>query len=708
MKVWVLCARLLANAAHGDQSRVEEALEATHRVMELEPWHEEALDTMGTLVGWELASLLEKAPPSDKVEEMDITTALEKLDEIHGDVELNRLLMQYIRTLFRIQGFRSKPAAAGMAKQVAGAELNMYFALAGIFLKMVNFRMVISCGFLFINLVNRQDLAPKLKVMKVGTLSYIAEAYLSGGVKRAQHAEKWIEMAKQLHNDPNSAEGIRLRLTAAEVHIHRLKYTRSLEELRECLQVCKQNGYRKMGAMAREKMSRALHELGNYEASLIASQEAKSEFEGIGHMEGVALSMENMGLALMGLKKFNEAQSSFELSLRVNPRRANMFGITNLIGYVNFCKACACYNLSDRDGAEPLLQMSKKYFIEARNIAMKMNDDRRLIKADTFLARTYILDSTTEKQELVEQFYEDLINRAKKFKFRELPSIYWAYMRVLYNQDKYGKAIEAGLKAENLFVQVIKNLQDEEAILTKKDNEFVRNCNKMLQICYAILKFPEDALLVSERGKTIYFYVPTVDKSNEQMTIENIKDIALQINSSIVILSDVVIFLFCWLITPNKNAPIKFFSFSYQTELLNGVERAVDLKPTLIAQMCSSETFRGSRTFPAADILNFDPDVQCEKDSKMFDIIFQNIEADLNTEETTSLVIVPDGEQYNARFPCAKSGKNSSLCFKYSLSISPSLAMIIDINSDIKANKQIKRILIIGDPRSNLPFAIEE
>ena len=220
----------------------------------------------------------------------------------------------------------------------------------------------------------------------------------------------------------------------------------------------------------------------------------------------------------------------------------------------------------------------------------------------------------------------------------------------------------------------------------------------LLQICYANLKLPDDALLVNERGKTIYFNVPTIKTSNEQMKIENIKDIALQINSFIVILSDVEIYLFCWLITPNKNAQIKFYPFSYRKELLNGVERAVDLKPTTIEQMCSSKTFRGFRKFPTA-ASNFGPQVQCEKNSKMFDIVIQNIEADLNTDKTiTSLVIVPDGEQYNARFPSAKSDKNSSLCLKYFLSISPSLAMIIDINSDIYANEQIKRILIIGDP----------
>ena len=154
--------------------------------------------------------------------------------------------------------------------------------------------------------------------------------------------------------------------------------------------------------------------------------------------------------------------------------------------------------------------------------------------------------------------------------------------------------------------------------------------------------------------------------------------------------------------------PIKFFPFDYRTELLNGVESPVELKVSSIEQMRSSETLRGSRKFPLS---NPDAAFQSEKDSKMFDIVFQNIEADLCSGGFNSMVIVPDGEQYNARFSCAKSGNSSStpLCFKYALSISPSLSMILDTNSDtIESNKQIKRLLIIGDPRSNLPFAIKE
>ena len=79
--------------------------------------------------------------------------------------------------------------------------------------------------------------------------------------------------------------------------------------------------------------------------------------------------------------------------------------------------------------------------------------------------------------------------------------------------------------------------------------------------------------------------------------------------------------------------------------------------------MRSLETFRGSRTFPPS---NPDDDFKGEKDSKMFDIVLQNIEADLLSGGVNSMVIVPDGSQYNARFSCAKSINNSStpLCFQ--------------------------------------------
>ena len=67
---------------------------------------------------------------------------------------------------------------------------------------------------------------------------------------------------------------------------------------------------------------------------------------------------------------------------------------------------------------------------------------------------------------------------------------------------------------------------------------------------YTLNKFPDDALLVCERSKTrsSNILISASNTSNMQITIENINDIALQINSSIVVLSEVECWLFCWLI----------------------------------------------------------------------------------------------------------------------------------------------------------------
>ena len=150
--------------------------------------------------------------------------------------------------------------------------------------------------------------------------------------------------------------------------------------------------------------------------------------------------------------------------------------------------------------------------------------------------------------------------------------------------------------------------------------------------------------------------------------------------------------------------PIKFLVFK-RTKLPNGVEIPVEFKVASIEQMRSSETFMDFRTFELP-VSKSDAALQSETDSKVFDLVFQNI-VDICSEESNSIVIVPDGELYNARFSCIKTGNNGSR--SYAVSISPSLKMILDTKSpSIISINQTKRILIIGDPRSDLPFAFEE
>ena len=709
VKAWLLCSRLLAKSADKDMKKVQEALDATHRVVELEQWHAEAVNMMRELVRWELHSRLESAPLLDQVQEIDIIAELCKLDTINGTIELNRLLVQCIKSLFAIQGLRNDPEAVGMEKKITEGEAKLYNALNSVFSKMVNFRMAISCTFLCINLLNQLDLSPKVKAMKVECLTKLYSAYYSGGKQNAHHAAKWIEMALQLHNDPDSEVGVSLRICAAQMRIERHEHIRCIEDLRECLQVCEHKGYHRNGADVQMKMADAYCKVGNFEVALSILKKVKCEFEEMRDVNGVCRALENIGTAHLGLNQYEEALNALTLALNHNPDPSTLFDITLQFASVYFYKSFGCLENSDKDGAETHFKRGKEYTNKARRIALELNDEQRLLNADTNLALFYAsidfyLDKS-ENQDLDANFFENLIARATKSKSQEIGRIYLAYFNFLFYHHQFEKAIEFGLKSENSSVREIQILNDEESILTRKESKDNLSRSKLMQLCYILIKFPEDALLVNEREKTIYFNISVNHTSSKQITIKDIKDIAFMIKSSIVVLSVCGNTLFCWLILPNKNVPIKNFQFSYRIKLQNGLETFDGLEPITIEQMRNSENLRGSRTFPPS---NLQTDLQSENVSKMFDVVFQNIEADLNSEGISSMVIVPDGEQYYERFSSAKSFNKEPLCLNYSLSISPSITMIMDSNSNSQANYQFKRLLIVGDPRSNLPFAIEE
>ena len=156
VKAWALFARLIEKAANKDARNVEEALDATHRVMELEVElcngnALDALNTMEKLIRWELERQLEMTPLSDTMGEIDVSTALSKLNATNDEVELNQHLVQCIRTLFKIQRFRnmiprlSEPVAVSKEKQSTETEEIIYSALSITFFKMANFCMSISC-----------------------------------------------------------------------------------------------------------------------------------------------------------------------------------------------------------------------------------------------------------------------------------------------------------------------------------------------------------------------------------------------------------------------------------------------------------------------------------------------------------------------------------------------------------------------------------
>ena len=153
-----------------------------------------------------------------------------------------------------------------------------------------------------------------------------------------------------------------------------------------------------------------------------------------------------------------------------------------------------------------------------------------------------------------------------------------------------------------MFAGAIHYLKDEEAILTAKDRYHDKICSKILQTCYLCNNSPEDALLVCERSKTraSNLLISASNTSNMQITIENIRDIALQINSSIVVLSEAkrYPFLFCWLILPNKIMPMKCFPILIQTNSQNNEESFVELQVSSIAVLSISIGLRGPKLGP--------------------------------------------------------------------------------------------------------------
>ena len=268
VKAWALFARLLEKAPNRDARHVEEALDATHRVMELEVGLCNgdvalgALNTMEKLVRWELERHLKMTPLSYTIGEIDAATAMSKLKTINGEVELNQHLVQCIRTLFKFQGCRNTISRFTFGKQLGiipnalsvndykmeienddykMADTTLYEALSFTFYKMRNIRMSISCAFQWIHLLNQleQLTQENTDAAKVSALYLLQCLYSARGVRHLQQAGNWIETALQLHNDAESELGIRMRIKSAEVNIFQMEYTRALQELELCVEICK-------------------------------------------------------------------------------------------------------------------------------------------------------------------------------------------------------------------------------------------------------------------------------------------------------------------------------------------------------------------------------------------------------------------------------------------------------------------------------------
>ena len=89
----------------------------------------------------------------------------------------------------------------------------------------------------------------------------------------------------------------------------------------------------------------------------------------------------------------------------------------------------------------------------------------------------------------------------------------------------------------------------------------------------------------------------------------------------------------------------------------------------------------------------------------MFESLFNNIEPKLTSRDFTSLVLVPDEEQFNAKFASATSSGNLPLIFKYTLSICPTIGLISDSHAYLNNDDMVTRLRIIFyDLYLNIPI----
>lgn len=226
------------------------------------------------------------------------------------------------------------------------------------------------------------------------------------------------------------------------------------------------------------------------------------------------------------------------------------------------------------ENASIFFKMSNDDFNTARSIAIRTNNQVAFLQID--LCRENYLDEESpleiSHQSKSANQFENLISRSKKLNC-DLGNYYFSYCMALFGQNEFEKAVEVELQAEKYFAKVIKTLKTEEEIISRRDrNGSDKGCNKLLQLCYVtILKSsPDKALLVAERGKTRYFAdgIISNEPSEVKLTIEKIKEIATNIDSFIMVLSETIPLILCWIIFPDKNVPVKFLAFTNNAELL--------------------------------------------------------------------------------------------------------------------------------------------
>ena len=715
IKAWILRARLLNQKFCNTQIAIQDNLEietfqAFHHVLELQIQNEEA----GSLLKSALDIKLRRITPSSNRDtsksesELEcLVNALRNFESINDPKLVKELLLSSINQLFEIQSVYGQEGSEELVSKIKATECKMYNSINGWSFKLGDYSLSISCCFVVYYLsLGISDNNTRLQLQN-GALSNLQASYI--GMKNPIVARKYINMALSLLSNQNSEEGIRLLLKLAETYSSELDYKKSIELYQKCIILSTQCGNLEISAKARVNMATNLCEIGNFEAALEASLKALAEYQQLGNVIGVAFALENAGTAQLGLKHCDDAIDYFQKSLQMNCSPIKLLEINNLIGNV-YWEEGQKFEIQEKDSeAKAAYSKARNFFELARKQKDFINDEWRLLKVDTNLANVYRILYRNENETYTDQFFQQLIERAERVNFRGYREYLLGLSQFLFGQFKFHKTIEIGLKAQREFSNVIKRLKDEELILTRKERRFDKTCSKMLQLCYVFTKDYNAALLVAENMKDKNNYASAKSKNDgcTNLTLENICNIAILSKSALLIFSEIGRYLFCWLAIPIIGEQFKFIPFYYGIESTPySQEKSKELEPLRLDELKLDFENRGSRTFQLSPQSE---NTEAPFDTTMFQKVWENIEEAVTQARTKRLVIIPDGRLYNTRFASTRTKDGSPLVNNFTILISPSISSVTGkTNIPVQVQNNEKCILIVSDPRENLPFAIEE
>lgn len=710
VEVWMLRARLLEKV-----ERILEAIEATQRVLEINLQHKEANAFLKEIITYELLKMRDSAPPNvgGELDFQKIIFCFMGEEEI-GNNELNEMLIDLIRALFANHS-QNEPQTVRLFN----------FFLAQVFVKLSNYLMSRSIIFLSLQLCNDSQIEEKTKLLRD-----LSTMYPIRSGERYKSRFIWVEQALQLQTDRESQTAIDLRIDACSVGCDK-DIAEIVKELQECVAVCDQRNYVNAGKDARLRLVGALSEIGNYEDA-IRYGNAFLEIDNFDNLRKTASAKTQIADAQMALGKYDDAIENFDLAFNIFPDPSALISL----GLCYNLKAGKCLNQQNGDSPleEQHLQTAKKYIFEG--IALQQNKESLEIIAQIILAQIYIkLRSTcTDTGEPIVSFLESIKQRATQKS--QIPEIRYV-IRHIYSisalfwleQKDYSKAKDDLLIADAADDKQLFQVKTEEGILTHYNKPGFVEIYQLIQLCNLMTKKYEEALLFEENQRLKYFNLFSPGTiNNSQITIEGLKKKAVVKNSLIIIVDCIEtitnFWLVCWIIYPFNNKSIK----NIVLKMTNDHSQGLKLESTNNLFEFEKDSLISFRNVIDKELFRTFTPVKQESDSpttlrssELFSSLFEYIEQELTDNKCDSFVFVPAGDVYNARFASAKCQDGNTLIQKFTFSICPAVSLIADrecesstatsdkgTSSHAVTDTNNNRVLIIGDPQYNLPYAFEE